>query len=370
MKILVINPGSTSTKLAVYERDTPVWKSSISHSTKELSQFVHINEQYDYRRDCILKALEDAGIPMQFDAVIARGGLLKPTSGGVYRIDGHIKHDLWHAGIEHASNLAALIADELAQQTGCPAFIADPVVTDELRDIARISGVPELPRVSIFHALNSRAVSRRYATRIGRRYEDLDLVVAHLGGGISVSAHHHGKVVDVNNAINGEGPFSPERAGTLPAGQLVDLCFSGKYTRQEVHKMLNGKGGLVAHLGTTDVPTIIRWAHAGGKRHKLVLEAMVYTVAKQIGAMHVALHGHTDAIILTGGIAYNEYCVSMLREWIEGVAPIVVIPGEDEMGALAMNAVGALTGELPLQIYHPEDQEKKTEELTSGFKMS
>lgn len=370
MKILVINPGSTSTKLAVYEDDLPVWKYSISHPTKELSQFSHINEQYDYRKNCILKALEESDIPMQFDAVIARGGLLKPTSGGVYRINELIKHDLWHASIEHASNLAALVADELARKIGCPAFIADPVVTDELRDIARISGLPELPRVSIFHALNSRAVSRKYAARISRKYEELDLIVAHWGGGISVSAHHHGKVVDVNNAINGEGPFSPERAGTLPAGQLVDLCFSGKYTRQEIHKMLNGKGGLVAHLGTTDVPTILRWAHAGGKRHKLVIEAMIYNVAKQIGAMHVALHGHTDAIIITGGIAYNDYCVSMLREWIEGLARIVVIPGEDEMGALAMNAVGAMTGELPLQDYHPEDQERKTEELSSGFKMS
>ena len=253
--------------------------------------------------------------------------------------------------MEHASNLAAWIADDIASAVGCPSFIADPVVTDELRDIARLTGIPEIPCISVFHALNSRAVSRRYAARIGRKYEDMNLIVAHLGGGISVSAHHYGKVVDVNNALNGEGPFSPERAGTIPARQLIDLCFSGKYTHKELCKMLNGRGGLVAHLGTTDVPTIIRWAHAGDKKHKLIIESMLYTVAKQVGAMHVALHAQTDAIILTGGIAHNEYCVSTLREWLESIAPIVVMPGEDEMGALVMNALGALNNKLPLQEY-------------------
>lgn len=350
-KILVINPGSTSTKLAVYEDDKQVWRESIYHSTEDLAHFHHINEQYEYRRTHTLEALEKANIALKFDAVIARGGMLKPTLGGVYRINERIKHDLWHSTMEHASNLAAWIADDIASAVGCPSFIADPVVTDELRDIARLTGIPEIPRISVFHALNSRAVSRRYAARIGRKYEDMNLIVAHLGGGISVSAHHYGKVVDVNNALNGEGPFSPERAGTIPARQLVDLCFSGKYTHKELCKMLNGRGGLVAHLGTTDVPTIIRWAHAGDKKHKLIIESMLYTVAKQVGAMHVALHAQTDAIILTGGIAHNEYCVSTLREWLESIAPIVVMPGEDEMGALAMNALGALNNELPLQEY-------------------
>lgn len=243
MKILVINPGSTSTKLAVYENENPVWRESIAHPSKELAGFHHINEQYEYRRAHVHDTLEKAGIPLAFDAVIARGGLLKPTPGGVYQINERIKHDLWHATMEHASNLAAWIADEIAHCAGCPSYLADPVVTDELRDLARISGIPELPRISIFHALNSRAVSRRYAARIGRKYEELNLIVAHLGGGISVSAHHYGKVVDVNNALNGEGPFSPERAGTLPARQLVDLCFSGKYTYAEIRKMINGRGG-------------------------------------------------------------------------------------------------------------------------------
>ena len=238
MKILVINPGSTSTKLAVYEDNEQVWRKSVFHSAKDLSVFHHINEQYEYRRLHVTEALREAGIPLCFDAIIARGGLLKPTPGGVYRINERIKHDLWHADMEHASNLAALIADELAASAGCPAFIADPVVTDELCDVARLTGIPEIPRISIFHALNSRAVSRNYAARIGKKYEELNLIVVHLGGGISVSAHHYGKVIDVNNALNGEGPFSPERAGTIPARQLVDLCFSGKYTYQEIRKML------------------------------------------------------------------------------------------------------------------------------------
>lgn len=351
MKILVINPGSTSTKLAVYEDSIQVWRESIYHSAEELAPFHHINEQYEYRKKHVYTALEKAGISLHFDAIIARGGLLKPIPGGVYRINERIKHDLWHADMEHASNLAALIADDVAAHSGCPSYIADPVVTDELRDIARLTGIPEISRISIFHALNSRAVSRQYAANISRRYEDLNLIVVHLGGGISVSAHRHGKVVDVNNALNGEGPFSPERAGTIPARQLVDLCFSGKYKYEEIRKMLNGKGGLLAHLGTTDVATIVRWAHAGNAKHKLVLDTMLYTVAKQVGAMHVALECETDAIILTGGIAHSRYCTDILCKWINKLAQVVIMPGEDEMGALAMNALGVLRGELPLQEY-------------------
>lgn len=352
-RILVINPGSTSTKLAVYEDDKQIWSKSVYHPMDDLKRFHHINEQYEYRRNHIMEALKEAGIPQDFDAVISRGGLLKPTQGGVYLIDEQIKNDLWHSHMEHASNLGAWIADEIARSTGCPSYIADPVVTDELSDIARITGIPEIPRISIFHALNSRAVSRRYAAQAGKRYEEMNLIVAHLGGGISVSAHQHGKVIDVNNALNGEGPFSPERAGTIPARQLADLCFSGRYTHKEICKMLNGRGGLAAHLGTTDVPTVIRWAHAGDKKYRLILDAMIYTIAKQIGAMHVALHGQTEAIILTGGIAHNEYCTNALGEWLKSIAPIAIIPGEDEMGALALNALGALQGELPLQKYHP-----------------
>ncbi len=353
MRILAINPGSTSTKLAVYEGETSIWRENIVHPNKELEPFHHAVEQYDYRKKHVEEALRQAGIDIRFDAVIGRGGLLKPTPGGVYLVDDVLLSDSWNASMEHVCNLGAWIANDIAKQVGCPAFIADPPVTDELRDEARLSGIPELPRYSIFHALNSRAVSRKYAKSIHQKYENLNLIVAHLGGGISVSAHQHGKVVDVNNALNGEGPFSPERAGTIPSRQLVDLCFSGKYTWMQIRKMINGKGGMVAHLGTTDVAAIVESSLSGNHHHQLVLKSMLYTVAKQIGAMHVTLGCNTDAIIFTGGIAYNNYCVDILREWVEKLAPIVVIPGEDEMGALAMNARGALEGKLPVQHYHP-----------------
>lgn len=355
MRILAINPGSTSTKLAVYEGENQIWRDSIFHPNKELEPFHHAVDQYEYRKNHVEDALRGAGIDLHFDAVIARGGLLKPIPGGVYLVDEALLADSWNAPMEHVCNLAAWIANDIAQKVGCPAYIADPPVTDELCEEARLTGIPELPRYSIFHALNSRAVSRKYAASIGKKYEDLNLVVAHLGGGISVSAHQLGKVVDVNNALNGEGPFSPERAGTVPGRQLVDLCYSGKYTWMQVRKMLNGKGGLVAHLGTTDVASIVRWANAGDHHHQLVINAMLYTVAKHIGAMHVALSCATDAIILTGGIAHNDYCVDMIKQRVGKLAPIIIIPGEDEMGALAMNARGALSGALPVQRYHPVD---------------
>ena len=353
MRILVINPGSTSTKLAVYEGENQIWRENIIHPNQELEPYHHAVEQYEYRKNHVEDALRQSGIDLHFDAVIARGGLLRPIPGGVYLVDKALLDDSWNAPMEHVCNLGAWIADDIAQKVGCPAYIADPPVTDELRDEARLSGLPELPRYPMFHALNSRAMSRKYAKRIHRKYEDLNLIVVHLGGGISVSAHQYGKVVDVNNAVNGEGPFSPERAGTLPGRQLVDLCYSGKYTWNEVRKMLNGKGGLVAHLGTTDVARIVEEIQAGNTHYQQILESMFYTVAKQIGAMHVALCCQTDAILLTGGIAHSAYCVGLIRDWVGKIAPIEVLPGEDEMGALAMNARGALSGALPIQRYHP-----------------
>ena len=233
-------------------------------------------------------------------------------------------------------------------------FIADPVVTDEMNDLARFTGIPEISRISIFHALNSRAVSRRYAESIGSRYEDLNLIVAHLGGGISISAHSNGRVIDVNNALDGDGPFSPERAGSIPTRQLVDLCFSGKYSYNEILKMINGHGGLYAYLGTTDVRNIVAEIKSGNTHAGNVMQAMVYNIAKTIGSMHIALRQKTDAIILTGGMAHENYVVFGISSWIDGLAPVIVVPGEDEMGALAMNALGALRGELPLQVYNPK----------------
>ena len=354
MKIFVINPGSTSTKLALYENEKQVWIGGAHHPVDELAKFHHINEQYEYRKEFVHRMLAEAGIPIQFAAVIARGGLLKPTPGGVYAINEQMKHDLIHAQMEHACNLGALIADELAHECNCPAYIADPEVVDERMPEAKLTGIPEIQRISIFHALNSKAVSRRYAASIGKHYEDLNLIVIHLGGGISVGAHLKGKVIDVNNALNGDGPFSPERAGTVPADQLAELCFSGKYNLRQIKKMLNGGGGLAAHLGENDMITIASKAERGEQPYKEVLDAMLYTVAKEAGARYVALRGQVDAIIITGGIAHSSYCVGVIRSWIDCLGKIVLMPGEDEMGSLAYNALGALKGELPLQVYQPE----------------
>lgn len=355
MRILVINPGSTSTKIAVFEGDRQVWTAGAHHPVSELARFERVTDQYAYRRDFVLGKLRDGGIECAFDAVIGRGGLLKPLRGGVYAVNERMKHDLLHAEMEHACNLGALIADELAAACGCPAFTADPVVVDELLPVARISGVPELERRSVFHALNQKAVARRYAASAGRSYEDMNLIVAHLGGGISVGAHRHGRVIDVNNALGGEGPFTPERAGTLPVMQLAELCFSGKYTLRQVKRMICGKGGLTAWTGSNDMITIAAEAEAGRQPHATVLDAMMYNVAKQIGSMYVALGGQADAIIITGGIAHSAYCVGLLRPQIDYLAPVVVMPGENEMLSLAYNAMKVLQGELPLMEYTGED---------------
>lgn len=354
IRIFVINPGSTSTKFAVYEDETIKWKGCVQHPVEELARFEHINDQLAYRNEAMYKIMEDSGIDRKFDAIVARGGLLKPTPGGVYRVDEKIKRDLINAEMEHACNLGGLMADEFASSIGCPAFIADPEVVDELMPEARLSGLPGMNRRSIFHALNSKAVARRYARLNNLRYEDLDLIVVHIGGGISVSAHCHGNVIDVNNALDGDGPFSPERAGTLPAGDLVDLCFSGKYTQRDMRKMLNGKGGLTAHLGINDVAEVVRRAEAAEEPYKGVLDAMLYAVACQVGARAVTLKGHVDAILLTGGIAHSKYCVDKITGWVDWLAPISVRAGEDELGALAMNAYGAMTGSLPISVYNPD----------------
>ena len=352
MKIFVINPGSTSTKLALYEDEKPVWVGGAHHPLEDLAEFTHVIDQLPYRKQFVRDMLAKAGIPVQFDVVIARGGLLKPTPSGIYAIDERIKEDLIHAKMEHACNLGALIADELAEECHCPAYIADPEVADEFMPESRLTGIPEIERISIFHALNSKAVSRKYAASVGCKYEDMNIIVVHLGGGISVSAHRKGLVVDVNNALDGDGPFSTERAGTIPAGQLVELCFSGQYSKQQIKKMLNGRGGLSAHLGNNDMITISAKAEAGEEPFKSVVDAMFYTIAREVGARYVALRGQVDAIIVTGGIAHSEYCMGVFLPWIDYLAPIVMMPGEDEMGSLAYNALCAMKGERTLQVYN------------------
>lgn len=350
-KILVINPGSTSTKIAVYHDLRPAWQGGAHHPAAELAQFASAASQKDYRRQFVLQRLAADGIPLSFDAVIARGGLLRPVEGGVYAVNSLMISHLEHARMDHACNLGAPIALDIARRCGCPALIADPVVVDELEPRARLSGLPGMERRSIFHALNQKAVARRYARSQGRSYDDMLLVVAHLGGGISVGAHQRGRVVDVNNALNGEGPFSPERAGTLPACSLAELCFSGRCTPQQVSRLLAGGGGLMAHLGTNDMITVAARAQAGEEPYSSVLRAMLYGVAKQIGAMTAALGAAPDAIILTGGIAYSQYCTDEIRRQVGFLAPVVVCPGEDEMGALAENALGAINGTLKVKTY-------------------
>lgn len=352
MKILAINPGSTSTKIAVYENETPLLVRNIKHTVEELAVYPEVIDQFEFRKNLVIRELEVNNIPFVFDSVIGRGGLVKPIPGGVYEVNDAMKRDTVHAMRTHACNLGGLIADNLASSLpGCRAFIADPGVVDELEDIARITGSPLMYKITIWHALNQKAIARRFAKEQGTTYEDLDLIICHLGGGISVAAHRHGRAIDANNALDGEGPFSPERAGTLPAGQLIDLCFSGKFTKDELKKRISGRAGLTAHLGTTDVPAIIKSIEEGDKKAELILDAMIYNVAKAIGAASTVLYGKVDAILLTGGIAHSDFILSRLKKRISFIAPIHVYPGEDEMEALALNAIGALKGELPIQVY-------------------
>ena len=352
MKILVVNTGSTSTKVADYLNKTALFVTNLRHSVEELSVFPTIMDQFDFRKQLVLNELNRNGIALQFDVVIGRGGLVKPIPGGVYEVNEAMKRDTLNAMRTHACNLGGLIARDLASSIpGCHALIADPGVVDELDDVARVTGSPLLPRISIFHALNHKAVGRRYAANCDANYEDLNLIICHLGGGISVAAHRKGRAVDVNNALDGEGPFSPERAGTLPAGSLIDLCYSGRFSREELKNRISGQAGLAAHLGTTDVPEVISMIEAGDKHAELVLNAMVYNVIKSIGAQSAVLKGQVDAIILTGGIAHSDYVVSRIKESVSYIAPVVVYPGEDEMEALAMSAYEALNGILPINDY-------------------
>lgn len=354
MKILIINPGSTSTKLAVYEDMRPIWTSGAHHRTSELSEYHSCIEQYDLRMGYIRRKLAESDIPVKFDAVIARGGLLAPLTSGVYRVNEQMKHDLRHAKRDHACNLGALLADELASECGCPAFIADPVVVDEMDEVARYTGIPGIERKSIFHALNSKAVCRRYVetcVKDGRRYEDMNIIVAHLGGGISISAHRKGRVIDVNNALDGDGPFSTERAGTIPSGDLIDLCFSGEYSKGQIKSLIHGKGGLTAYLGTNDMVTISSKAADGEYPYTILLDSMIYAIAKECGAMHVALEGKTEVIILTGGIAHSRFITEKLEKRLSFLAPVHIIPGENEIESLAYNAFAVLTGKLEAKEY-------------------
>ena len=353
-RVLAINPGSTSTKIAVYEGNKSIFLKTLRHSNEELKGFGHIAEQFSFRKNIIMNELANTSIDINsLSAIVGRGGLVKPIESGVYEVNEALIRDLQKGVLgEHASNLGGLIADDIAKSIpGAKAFIADPVVVDELQDVARIAGHPEFERMSIFHALNQKAISRTYAKSINKNYEELNLIVAHLGGGISVGAHCQGKVIDVNNALDGEGPFSPERSGTLPAGALAKLCFSGKYSLPEVKKMITGKGGFVAHLGTNSAYDIEMKAKDGDEKCKLLQDAMAYQIGKEIGSNAAVLKGKVDAILITGGIAHNTYLVNYIKDMCSFIAPIVVYPGEDEMQALALNGLMVLNGEVEARIY-------------------
>ncbi len=355
MRVLAINPGSTSTKIAVFNGNKQEFLKTIKHSVEELAPFKHIVEQYDFRKEMIIRELQEAGFELSsFSAVVGRGGLLKPIPGGVYEVNDLMINDLRKAKMgEHASNLGGIIAKEIASTAGSEtcSFIVDPVVVDEMDDIARLSGMPELPRISIFHALNQKAVARRYAEEVEKKYEELNLIVVHMGGGISIGAHKAGRVVDVNNALDGDGPFSPERSGGVPSGGLAKLCFSGTYTLGEIKKKLKGKGGLVAYLGTNDAYEVEMRVKDGDKEAELVYRAMAYQISKDVGAMATVLNGNVDQIILTGGVAYDKHFVSWLKERITFIAGVTVYPGEDEMKALAEGGVLALNGTLEVKQY-------------------
>ncbi|HAQ66041.1 MAG TPA: butyrate kinase [Bacteroidales bacterium] len=353
-RILAINPGSTSTKIAVYEGTKNVFLKTLRHSTDELKPFSNIAGQFQFRKEIIMSELKNAGIEVDtIGIIVGRGGLVKPIPSGVYEVNDSLVNDLIHPVLgEHASNLGGLIALDIAKTiSGARAFIADPVVVDELQDVARISGQPEMPRLSIFHALNQKAIARTHARSLNRKYEDLNLIVAHLGGGISVGVHKQGKVVDVNNALDGEGPFSPERSGTLPAGLLAKICFSGKVTLDEVKKMITGQGGLVAHLQTNSAYDVEMSARNGDEKAKLIQDAMAYQIGKEIGSLAAVLKGHVDGILLTGGIAHNSDLVNYIKEMVSFIAPVTVYPGEDEMEALAMNGLMVMRGEVKPLVY-------------------
>ena len=346
-KILAVNPGSTSTKIAIFEDDKEIFKKKLFHPREELSKFDRIVDQYEFRKEVILQALKEAGFKLEeLSAVVGRGGLLRPIPGGTYRVNEAMLHDL-RIGLqgEHASNLGGILAYEIAKPYGIPAFIVDPVVVDEMEPIAKISGLPEIERRSIFHALNHKAVARLAAKDLGKKYEEVNLIVVHLGGGISVGVHRKGRVIDVNNALNGDGPFAPERAGGLPVWDAMKLALSGKYTEHELKKKLAGQGGIVAYLGTNDMREVEDRVKSGDEKARLIFEAMAYQVAKEIGADATVLKGDVDAIVLTGGLAYSDMFVGWIKERVSFIAPVLVYPDEDEMRALACGALRVLRGE-------------------------
>ncbi|HEW91027.1 MAG TPA: butyrate kinase [Thermotogaceae bacterium] len=350
-KILVINPGSTSTKVAIFENDKCIFKKVVEHPLEELKKFNRFIDQYEMRKKAIVDSVEIAGYDLEeFDAIAARGGILEAMEGGTYLINENITNYLkYESKIDHASNLAPIIAHELSKEYNIPAFLTDPISVDEFNELARFSGIKEIQRKSLSHALNMKMVGRKVAEELGKSYEECNFVIAHIGGGISVSAHEKGRMIDVNNA-NDEGPFSAERTGELPVGDVVKLAFSGKYTKSELKRRYTKQGGLIAYLGTNNLKEVLERAEVDPKA-KLIVKAMVLQIAKEIGGMCTVLKGKVDAIILTGGMTNNPKFVEMIKEYISKFSLVMVLPGEKEMEALALGALKVLRGEITPKMY-------------------
>ena len=353
IRSLIINPGSTSTKIGVFEDETQILDKTLRHTTEEIAQFGSVIDQMDFRKEIILEALKEQNIDVHsFDVIVGRGGLLRPIPGGTYAVTDELVKDLRSSERgEHASNLGGLLAREIGDAIGVPSFIVDPVVVDELIPVARYSGVPELPRISIFHALNQKAMARRYAKQVGKSYEELNLIVVHMGGGVSVGAHTNGQVIDVFNALDGDGAFSPERAGGVPSGALVKYCFESGKSEKEVRRMIVGNGGFNAYLGTNDARDVDRMIEAGDEHAKEVMDAFIFQICKNIGAEAAVLRGKVDQIILTGGIAYDKYVAKEIEERVSFIAPVTNYAGEDELLALAQGALRVLNGEEAAKEY-------------------
>lgn len=351
MKILVINPGATSTKIAVYEDKEQIFKTGIDHSIEDLAPFEHVVDQFEYRRDLILKTLEENNFkPSDFHAVCGRGGLLRHIPSGTYQVNDAMIHDIEEPPYgEHASNLGALLSKDIADTAGVNAYIVDPVCVDEMTDLARVTGFKGMQRESFFHALNHKGMARRAAEQLGKPYEELNLIVVHMGGGVSVAAHQKGRVIDVYN-VKDEGSFSLDRGGSLPTNALINLCFSG-VTKKEVKQMLGAKAGVFSYLGTKDFVEVEERALVKNEPEaKLIFDALAYQHAKDIGAMAAVLHMDVDAIVLTGGMAYCKPFDEAIASYVEKIAPVMILPGEAEMDSLALGALRILNGE-PASIY-------------------
>jgi len=352
-RVLTINPGSTSTKFAVYDDETAIFTKTVRHGKDDLSRYNSILDQKNFRKDYILSFLTEAGIDGDsLDAVAGRGGLLKPIESGTYLINKTMLKDLHTATAAiHASALGAIIAAEIAEEFFIPAYVVDPIVVDEMDRNAKLTGMPGIERSSVFHALNQKAIARRAVGKIGKPYENSRLVVAHLGGGITVGAHRYGRVIDVNDALSGEGPFTPERTGGIPALPLIKMCFSGEYTESEMTDKISKKGGVCAYLGTNDLRMVQKMINDGDEFAALVLDSMAYQVSKEIGAMTAVLEGNADAIILTGGLAYSNRFTGAVKQRVDKFAPVYVYAGEDEMFALMSGALRVLRGQEAVSYY-------------------